>query len=175
VDDFIKYICFYPLKLKSNVLATFLRFKLLVETYFGTKILSVQSDKGGEFRPLQTSLTAMGVSYHLSCPHTYHQMGSVKRKHRHIVETGLILLATTNVPLSFWDLAFETAICLINRLPSKVTKHKSPFETLFNISPNYKLLKIFGCECWPFVRPYNSTNLPSALNLVSSLVIARIT
>jgi hypothetical protein len=101
----------------------------------------------------------MGVSYHLSCPHTRHQMGSVERKHRHIVETGLTLLATANVPLSFWDSAFETAVYLINRLPSKVTKQKSPFETLFNISPDYKLLKIFGCECWPFLRPYNSPKL----------------
>jgi hypothetical protein len=159
VDDFSKYTWFYHLQLKSDVLATFLRFKLLVETYFGTKILSVQSDNGGEFRPLQTSLTATGVSYHLSCPHTHHQMGSIERKHRHIVETGLTLLATANVPLSFWDSAFETAVYLINRLLSKVTKKKSPFETLFNISPDYKLLKIFGCECWSFLRPYNSPKL----------------
>jgi hypothetical protein len=47
VDDFSKYTLFYPLKLKSDVLATFLRFKLLVETYSGTKITSVQSDNGG--------------------------------------------------------------------------------------------------------------------------------
>jgi hypothetical protein len=59
VDDFSKYTRFYPLKLKSDVCAIFLHFKQLVETYFGTKIISVQSDNGGEFRPLQTSLTAM--------------------------------------------------------------------------------------------------------------------
>jgi len=159
VDDFSKYTWFYPLKLKYDVLATFLHFKQLVETYFGTKIISIQSDNGGEFRPLQTSLTTMGVSYRLSCPHTHHQMGFVERKHRHIVETGLTLLATSSAPLSFWDSAFETAVYLINRLPSKVTKQKSPFAKLFQISPDYKLLKIFGCECWPFLRPYNSTKL----------------
>jgi hypothetical protein len=101
----------------------------------------------------------MGVSYRLSCPHTHHQMGSVKRKHHHIVETGLSLLATVNVPLTFWDSAFETTTYLINRLPSKVTRKKSHYECLFNISPNYKLLKIFGCECWPFLRSYNSAKL----------------
>jgi hypothetical protein len=114
-----------------------------------------------EFRPLQTSLTTMGVSYRLSCPYTHHQMRSVERKHRHIVETGLTLLATFCAPISFWDLAFETAVYLINRLPSKVTKQKSPFAKLLQISPDYKLLKIFGCECWPFLRPYNSTKLAS--------------
>jgi hypothetical protein len=157
VDDFSKYTWLYPLETKSGVCATFLRFKQLVETYFTTKIVSVQSDNGGEFSPLKTSLTSMGISYRLSCPHTHHQMGTVERKHRHIVETGLSLLATASIPLTFWDSAFETATYLINRLPSKVTQKKSPFELLFHQTPDYKLLKIFGCECWPFLRPYNST------------------
>jgi len=86
-------------------------------------------------------------------------MGSVERKHRHIVETGLTLLAIASVPLTLWDSAFETATYLINRLPSKVTKYKSPYECLFQVSPDYKFLKTFCCECWPFLRPYNSTKL----------------
>ncbi len=101
----------------------------------------------------------MGVSYRLSCPYTHHQMGTVERKHRHIVETGLSLLATASVPFTFWDTAFETATYLINRLPSKVTKKMSPYECLFHSIPDYKYLKIFGCECWPFLQPYNSSKL----------------
>jgi len=120
------------------------------------KIISVQSDNGGEFRPLQTSLTSMGISYRLSCPHTHHQMGTVERKHRHIVEIGLSLLATASISLNFWDSAFETATYPINRLPSKVTKNKSLFECLFHHSPEYKFLNFFDCKCWLFLRPYNS-------------------
>jgi hypothetical protein len=131
VDDFSKYTWLYPLETKSDVCATFLRFKQLVETDFNTKIISIQSDNGGKFRPLQTSLTSMEISYRLSFPHTHHQMGTVERKHRHIVETGLSLLATASIPLNFWDSAFETATYLINRLPSKVTPKKSPFQLLF--------------------------------------------
>jgi len=159
VDDFSKYTWLYSLRFKSDVCATFLRFKQLVETYCDTKIMSVQNDNGDEFRPLQISLTAMRVSYRLSCPHTHHQMGSVERKHHHIVETILTLLATATIPFTFWDSAFDTATYLINRLPSKVTQQKSPFEYLFKISPNYKFLKKFGCECWPLLRLYNSTKL----------------
>jgi len=40
-----------------------------------------------------------------------------------------------------------------------VTKRKSPYECLFHITPNYKFLKTFGCECWPLLRPYNSSKL----------------
>jgi hypothetical protein len=57
-------------------------------------------------------------------------MGSVERRHRHIVETGLTLLATAHVPLTLLDAAFETATYLINSLPSKVTHNKSPFQLL---------------------------------------------
>jgi hypothetical protein len=53
----------FPLATKYEVCATFIRFKQLVETFFNTKIKSVQSDNGGESRPLQSALTSMGVSY----------------------------------------------------------------------------------------------------------------
>jgi len=55
VNDFSKYTWFFPLATKSEVCATFLHFKQLVETFFSTKIISIQSDNGGEFRPLQTA------------------------------------------------------------------------------------------------------------------------
>jgi hypothetical protein len=86
VDDFSKDTWFFPFESKYDVHATFMHFKTLVEMFFNTKIILVQSDNGGEFRPLQSALTTMVVSYHLSCPHTRHQMGSVERKHRHTVK-----------------------------------------------------------------------------------------
>jgi hypothetical protein len=46
-------------------------------------------------------------------------------------------------------------VILINRLPS-LTCPKAPFELLFNKLPDYTFLKTFGCECWPYLRPYNS-------------------
>jgi len=156
VDDFSKYSWVFPLNAKSDVTSAFLRFKNLVENYFSCNITSVQSDNGGEFLPLQKQLISMGVSYRLSCPHTHHQMGSVERKHRHLVDMGLAMLAHASVPLSIWDEAFQTSCYLINRLPSPVTKNKSPYQTLFGQIPDYSFLKVFGCECYPYLRPYNS-------------------
>ena len=46
---------------------------------------------------------------------------------RHLVETGLALLATTSLPLQFWLYAFHTTTYLINRLPTKVLQFQSPF------------------------------------------------
>ncbi|MCH87925.1 retrovirus-related Pol polyprotein from transposon TNT 1-94, partial [Trifolium medium] len=60
-------------------------------------------------------LTCVDAYTKLTCPHTHHQNGSVERKHRHVVETGLTLLAQAHLPLKFWDYAFMTATYLINR------------------------------------------------------------
>lgn len=43
---------------------------------------------------------------------------------------------------------------LINRMPSKSNPTCSPLEKLFGRTPNYKRLKVFGCLCYPWLRPY---------------------
>jgi hypothetical protein len=40
-------------------------------------------------------------AHHVSCPHTHQQNGFAERKHHHIVETGLFLLAHASLPLKF--------------------------------------------------------------------------
>jgi len=95
----------------------------------------------------------------LTCPHTHHQNGSVERKHRRIVETGLTLLAIAQLPLQYWDHAFLTTTYLINRLPSPSLDNKSPFFLLHLQFPDYKFFKSFGCSCFPFTRPYNNSKL----------------
>jgi histone deacetylase 1/2 len=47
---------------------------------------------------------------------TPHQNGVVERKHRQIVELGVILLAQAALPLAYWDYAFLSSMYLINRL-----------------------------------------------------------
>ena len=83
----------------------------------------------------------------------------MERKLRHIIETGLALLATASLPFKFWLYVFHTTIFLINRLPTKVLNYQSPFQILFGKSPNYHIFKIFGCLCYPYIRPYNKNKL----------------
>ena len=108
--------------------------------------------RGGEFRPLNTISSQQRISCRISCPHTHQQQGSVERKHRHLVETGLSLLASASMPLKFWDEAFLTTYFLINRLLPQSLKHKSPFEILFHTTPDYNFLKVFGYACWPHLH-----------------------
>lgn len=69
------------------------------------------------------------------------------------------MLAHASMPLKFWDEAFSSAVYLINRTPSKVTGMQTPFERLLNQKPDYASLCVFGCACWPNLRPYNTHKL----------------
>lgn len=159
VDAFSRSTWLYPLKSKSETFTVFQHFKTMVELQFGCKIKSVQSDWGGEFRPLASFLTAHGIIHRLACPHTHHQNGVVERKHRHVVELGLTLLYHASLPLSFWDSAFTTAVYLINRLPTSALNFAVPYTVLFQKTPDYSILRTFGCACFPFFRPYNTHKL----------------
>jgi hypothetical protein len=88
----------------------------------------------------------IGITHLVSCPHTHQQNSAAKRKHRHIVDVDLALLAYASMPLKFWDEAFQTAAFLINRLPIPVLNHDSPIEKLF-AKPAYYFLRTFGCAC----------------------------
>jgi histone deacetylase 1/2 len=119
----------------------------------------MQTDWGGEYEKLNGFFQKIGIVHHVSCPHAHQQNGSAERKHRHIVEVGLALLANASMPLKFWDEAFLTATFLINILPTKVLDLKSPTECLLNVTPNYDARRTFGCACWPNLRPSNKRKL----------------
>jgi transposase InsO family protein len=131
----------------------FVKFKLLVENLFTAKIKQFQSDNGGEYTSKQFKdyLSQSGILHRLFCPHTSQQNGIAERKHRHIVEVGLTLLAQSGLSPKFWVDSFLIAIYLINRLPTYVLQQESPFSKLMNRAPDYTLLRTFGCLCYPLL------------------------
>jgi len=147
------------LRKKSDVFQVFRIFQSLVERKFDKKIIAVQSDWGGEYEKLNSFFQQIGIVHRVSFPHAHQQNGSAERKHRHIVETGLALLASASMPLKFWDEAFLAATYLINLLPSKVINFHTPVELLLKETPEYNSLRVFGCACWPNLRPYNTRKL----------------
>jgi hypothetical protein len=159
VDHFSKFTWFYPIHCKSDVFTIFPKFQAYVECLFDCKIKSIQTDCGGEYKKLRHLFTTHGIHHRITCPHTHEQNRFVERKHRHIVEMGLTLLAHSSAPLHYWAKAFQTAYYLINRLPTPVLNHESPFQKLFNLRPNYTFLRVFGCACWPHLWPYNKHKL----------------
>jgi transposase InsO family protein len=161
VDDFTRYTWLYPLHFKSDAYHCFVKFKMLVENQFSCKIKQLQSDGGGEYTSnlFLSFLSNNGIQHCKSCPHTSQQNGLAKRKLRHILETGLTLLAHSGLSNRYWVDAFLTSVFIINRLPTPVLDHMSPYERLFHKSPDYSLLCVFGCKCFPLLRPYTAHKL----------------
>jgi hypothetical protein len=114
---------------------------------------------GGEYQKLNSFFKEIGISHHVSCPHTHQQNGSAEIKHRYIVVVGLSLLFQASMPLKYWDEVFLTTTYLINRLPSRVIQGDTPYHRVFKENPNYNFLRAFGCACWPRLHPYNSHKL----------------
>ena len=154
VDHFTRYTWLFLLTAKAQVKAIFLQFKPLVKNRFKTKIQNLYSDNVGEFLALRPYLSSQGIS-HLTTPE--HNTLS-ERKHRHTVETGLALLSTVNMPLTFWPQAFAKSVFLINHLTTPVLDYESPFQKFFQTTPNYGKLRTFGCLCYPWLRPYAPTS-----------------
>jgi hypothetical protein len=148
IDDFSRYTWVFPIQAKSDVMPTFLQFQVMAERLFNSKIISVQFDWEGEYCNLHSFFQSKGIIHRISCPHTHQQQGCAERKHRHLIDTTLALLAC------------HTSCYLINRMPTPLLNHKSPFEKLFNKTPDYTFLKVFGCACFLNLRPYNSHKFP---------------
>jgi hypothetical protein len=159
IDDFSKFTWIYLLHRKSEVFQFFKEFQSLVERMFNRKILAVQTDWSGEYERINSFFCTIGVSHHVSCPHAHQQNGAAEHKHRHIVEMRLALIANASMPLKFWDQAFLMATHLINCTPTKILDHDTPLHRLLGVTPNYSNLRVFGCACWPNLRPYNTHKL----------------
>ncbi|KAM5580161.1 hypothetical protein ABKV19_009748 [Rosa sericea] len=161
VDDYSRYSWIFPMKNKSEVYSIFVHFHKQVENLLSTKIKMLQTDEGGEYTSLalRQYLANHGICQRFSCPKHPEQNGLAERKHRHIVDTGLTLLAHAHVPSTYWVEAFNSAIYIINRLPSPVIQYSTPYTKLFHREPQYKFLRVFGCACFPYLRPYNTSKL----------------
>jgi transposase InsO family protein len=161
IDDYSRFSWLFPLKLKSDVHSCFLQFKCMVENLLSRPIKSFQSDGGGEYSytPFKNLLAQNGILHRFSCPHTSQQNGVAERKHRHVMDTGLALLAQSGLSIKYWVDAFLTAIYLINRLPTPTLSYLTPYFKIFHRSPDYHLLRTFGCTCYPLLRPYNQHKL----------------
>lgn len=121
--------------------------------------MTIYSDNGGEYIALKEFFATHGISHLTTPPHTPEYNGFAERRHRHIVETGLTLLTHASLPLSFWSYAFSTAVYLINRMPTPTLNTHSPYDVIFQRSPHYEKLRVFGCLCYPWFRPYNAHKL----------------
>ena len=132
-----------------------------MENQFSTTIKKLQSDEGGEYTSLsfQSFLKINGIIHRKSCPYTSPQNGLAERKLRHILETGLTLLAHSHLSNKYLVDSFLIAVYVINKLPTSILQNKSSYAKLYNKTPNCQKLRVFGSLYYPLLWPYNAHKL----------------
>ena len=78
-----------------------------------------------------------GTTYQHSCVYTPQQNGVVERKHRHILASARAFRFQAHLPLHFWAECVSIAVHIINRLPTPLLSHQTPFERLYGKLPSY--------------------------------------
>lgn len=91
-----------------------------------------------------------------SCPT---RKWAVEWKHRHIVDMRCTLLHHASLPSKFWNYAFEIAVYFINQLLTKSLQFRTTFHLVYNQTPDYMILRVFGCLCFPYLHPYATDKL----------------
>jgi len=111
------------------------------------------------------------------------QNGVAERKNDHLLANTRAFLFQKNVPKSYWKEAILTAAHLINRLPSRVLRFKSPMEVLSNFFPNFQsstvlVPKKIGCVSFVHVHAHHRGKLdPRAIKCIlwGILLLKRVT
>lgn len=165
VDKCTRFTWFFPLRHKSEFLQCFTKFYKFIHPQFDKKIRIFQTDGGGKFssKDMVNTFSALGIHHQLSCPRTPGQNFLVERKRRNVTELGQTMLFHSGVPKRFWVETFGSAVWLINRLPSRVLDMHSPFAKLFNIQSDDSSLRVFGCQCFPYLHEYVKTKFDPRL------------
>ncbi|KAK1697208.1 hypothetical protein QYE76_013905, partial [Lolium multiflorum] len=148
-DDLSRYGYIYFMKHKSETFQKFKEFQSEVENQRNKKIKFLRSDRGGEYLSYEFGmhLKKCGILSQLTPPGTPQRNGVSERRNRTLLDMVRSMMSLTDLPLSFWGYALETAAFTLNRAPSKSVA-TTPYELWFNKKPKLSFLKVWGCEAY---------------------------
>ncbi|WVZ10601.1 hypothetical protein V8G54_015131 [Vigna mungo] len=153
IDDMTRMCWLYFMKFKYEVADIFWKFKTLVENQSKCKMQMIKSDNGTEYtsKKFNKFYEDTGVEHQLTTPYSPQQNGTAERKNQTIMEMARCLLHDKVLPKKFWAEAVNTAVFLLNRLPTKALQQRTPFEAWYGYKPELFNLKIFGCLCFSYI------------------------
>ncbi|GJV83657.1 retrotransposon protein, putative, ty1-copia subclass [Tanacetum coccineum] len=135
-NDFSRYGYVYLLKHKHEVFETFKVFQKEVENQLEKTIKSLRSDRGGEYMSQEflDHLKEHGIIAHRTPPYTPQHNGVSERRNQTLLDMVRSMMSQTTLPKSFWDYALETAVCILNMVPTKKVD-KTPFKIWHGQAP----------------------------------------
>ncbi|GJR86581.1 ribonuclease H-like domain-containing protein [Tanacetum coccineum] len=113
-------------------------FDIVYSDLWTSPIPSLSVDHGGEFdnHAFHKLFNDNGIQFRFSCTRTSH------------IRT---LLFQAHLPPNYWTEALNMAVYLLNILPSRAINNEIPFTRLFGAQPDYSVLRVFGCLCYPHI------------------------
>ena len=143
-DDFSIYGYIYLMKHKSITFEKFKEFGSEVENHRNKKIKFLRSDRGGEYLSYEfvLHLKQCGIVSQHTPPGTPQRNGVSECRNRTLLDMVRSMMSLTDLPLSFWGYALETAAFTLNRAPSKFVE-MTAYECGLARNPNCLFLK-FG-------------------------------
>ncbi|TYK11833.1 putative Integrase core domain [Cucumis melo var. makuwa] len=127
-DDYSRYGYLYLMEHKFEALEKFKEYKTEVE-----------------------NLLKHGIQPQLSAPGTPQQNDVSERTNRTLLDMVRSMMSYTQLPSSFWRYAVETAVYILNNVPSKSVS-ETPLELWRGRKPSLSHFKIWGCPVHVLVK-----------------------
>ena len=122
----------------------FWKFKTWIENQSGYRIKVIRCDNGIKYTTdkFVKFCEVVGIEHQLTTTYTPQQNGVSERKNMIIMEIARCLLFEKEMPKICWAEAVNTTIFMLNRLPTKALKGKTPFEAWYGLKPSIHNLNI---------------------------------
>ncbi|GFV41886.1 retrovirus-related Pol polyprotein from transposon TNT 1-94 [Trichonephila clavipes] len=146
IDDYSRKVTVFPIRNKSDVFHTFIRFQKRAERFLSRKVIAVRTDGGLEFcnKDMDNFLTELGIKHEVTNSYTPEMNGVAERFNLTAVDGIKTLLKSSEVPHKFWGEALLCFTYAWNRICHKES-NKTPFEKYSGRKPSVLHLKPFGC------------------------------
>ena len=153
IDDFSRKVWVFFLKKKSDVLATFKEWKIMIEkqTRKHVKCLHTNNDFKNCYDEFNTLCKLKGIVRHHIVRHIPQQNGVAEQMNRTFMEKVCCMLSNVGLPKSFQVEASSIACFLINCSPSTAIDKRTPQKVWSGTPTSYSDLKIFGCPAYAHV------------------------
>ena len=136
-----------------------------MENHCNKTIKFLRSDRGHEYLSyvFGLQLKQCEIVSLLTPPGTPQCNGVSEHRNRTLLDMVQYMMSLTDLPLSFWGYALETAAFTLNRVPSKSVE-MTPYELLFGKKPKLSFLKVWGCDAYvkSFILISSNPNRKSA-------------
>jgi hypothetical protein len=142
-DDYLRVGYVYLIRCKSNYFIKFKEYKAEVELQTGKQIKALRSNHGEGYllSEFKDYFVHYGIVSLLTVPRTSQKNGVVEKRNRTLLKMVRSMISHTSLPISFWEHALKSAVCILNLIPYKSIP-KTPYEIWTGQKPSLNHLKL---------------------------------